>query len=82
MTMNKADLARVLCRVVGLYFGLSAIVGIGQVVLSFVAPMLGGASTSYTFAPFIQIIAPQLMGLVVGVIVWKNAPAIGAKVAE
>ena len=53
MTMDKDDLARVLCRVVGLYFVLTAIIGIGQLVLVLVTPMLGSANVQYEFSNLI-----------------------------
>ena len=79
--MDKDDLARVLCRIVGLYFVLTAILGAGQLVLMLVMPMASGAN-SFTTSLLTQMIVPHLLHLLVGVIVWKNAPAIGVKVAQ
>jgi len=79
--MTKTDLAVVLCRLVGLYFMINAIFGLGQSVIMFGSPLLFGGMTKFTTQLVLNMALPQLFGLLVGLVVWRKAPDIGPKMA-
>ena len=79
--MSKTDLAVVLCRLVGLYFIVNAINGLGQSVSMFCTPLLFGSMNQFTTRIVLNMAIPQLFGLLVGLVVWRNATQIGQKMA-
>lgn len=85
--MSKTDLAVVLCKLVGLYFMINAIHGMGQLVMVIGTPLLLGGANAMLFGSMnsIQLVLnmalPHLVGLLIGLVVWRKAPVIGQKMA-
>ena len=79
--MTKIDLAVVLCRLVGLYFIINAINGLGHSLVLFGMPSLFGGSNQFTTQLVLNIALPQLFGLLIGLFVWRKAFGIGEKMA-
>ena len=79
--MTKIDLSVVLCRLVGLYFVLNAINGLGQSAIMFGVPSLFGGMNPFTTQLVLNMSLPHLFGLLIGLFVWREAPGIGVKMA-
>ena len=79
--MTKTDLAVLLCRFIGLYFLINAIYGLGSSVIMLGMPLLFGGATKFTIQLVLNMAIPQLFGLLIGLVVWRQAPEIGKKMA-
>lgn len=79
--MTKTDLAVVLSRLVGLYFMLNSIYGLGQAVIVFGSSLLFGGMAMFTAQLVLNMALPHLVGLLIGLVVWQNAHTIGQKMA-
>lgn len=79
--MTKTDLSVVLCRLVGLYFIINSIYGVGQSVIMFGSSMLFGGMNKFTTQLVLNMALPHLFGLLVGLVVWRKALGIGQKMA-
>ena len=79
--MTKIDLAVVLCRLVGLYFIINAINGLGHSAIIFGIPSLFGGRNPFTTQLVLNMALPHLFGLLIGLFVWRKAPGIGEKMA-
>ena len=80
--MTKTDLAVLLCRFIGLYFLINAIYGLGNSVIMLGMPMLFGGMTKFTTQLVLNMSIPQLLGVLIGLVVWRKAPGIGKKMAN
>ncbi len=79
--MTKTDLAVLLCRFIGLYFLINAIYGLGNSVIMLVMPLVFGGASEFTIQLMLNMAIPQLFGLLIGLVVWRQAPDIGKKMA-
>lgn len=80
--MTKADIAMLLCRVIGLYYVVNAIHGFCHSLILLVTPLLFGGMTKFTAQMVIGMALPQCVALLVGLVVWRKAPEVGKSMAR
>lgn len=79
--MTKTDLSVVLCKLVGLYFMINSIYGLGNSLIMLGCSALFGAVNQFTTRLVLNMALPQLFQLLVGLVVWRKASDIGSRMA-
>ncbi len=79
--MTKTDISVVLCKLVGLYFMINSIYGLGNSLIMVGIPLLFGGLDQFSTRLILNIALPSLFQLLVGLVVWRKAIDIGSRMA-